>query len=845
MLSETDQNISLALELTEIGLSLFACQGDVPIECIAHVALDDPDFSRKISTFREKAEHHIGKGFATDIWLPDEQIMFRSLKLDDRDSKTRREAAYSALSASTPFQGEALCFDLGDINGAGYTPVAAIPRDKMDEAMAFAKKMRMNPRTVTTSNVVSGFSARPDFHPFVPAPEKSSGHLRIAALAAMLVAPFLYATSDLNKPGEQAAGLNAFIATLEQGANTVAEAPFAVPAPEFGPSTMRMAPTFSDQAGVAPDRFVRSDQDGSAPANANGVFDAQIGIVEYSLAHDSVDPASGVEISVTFAPDVGGILPTQLPQIVPDAAHTKAEQLEYAQNILEMSLSFEDLVAPVAQDFVFAPVLTDSNFPSDVQVRRPAIREVIKTIQPGNALRPMPRVERSPSTFVHTSRMASDLSLDDVVTVLNSKPLEYQPLPQSTLRATVTQSDRIHMSQGWEIKRGRAEKLAGLRENDFRAREQRPSRRTLMLLDDQDISSPRVQYLQPQLGSDRDDAAFTEEVGFDPPNRLSQLPNVKSPTRMAAFGISDTRPSRRILVNAYSFDAAAAQNGFSSQASSNAPLKTVEELTRSILEPENVPRPSRRSESEITALIAERDSQETVIARPNESITPNNEPEPDLQVSSLTSPESALGPDTLPHIGSAADKNFSETTPARLDDPSKPSLLRERELAALSLRPPPSRPKKLAVHVEPEPDNNGAENTSKVAIAQEAIPLRRPASIRSKAQKILEQRASVTAKVANKQKPKETTSQARLRIPTSARVASTATIKDGINLGDISLIGIFGTSKTRRALVRLPQGRYVQVTRGDNVSGWTVSAVSEDAVRIQKRGRNHVLRLPN
>jgi len=52
MAGDTHNNSSLALELTEMGLSLFVCDEDVPVECIAHVSLDDPDFSKKLSMFQ-------------------------------------------------------------------------------------------------------------------------------------------------------------------------------------------------------------------------------------------------------------------------------------------------------------------------------------------------------------------------------------------------------------------------------------------------------------------------------------------------------------------------------------------------------------------------------------------------------------------------------------------------------------------------------------------------------------------------------------------------------------------------------------------------------------------------
>ena len=79
---------------------------------------------------------------------------------------------------------------------------------------------------------------------------------------------------------------------------------------------------------------------------------------------------------------------------------------------------------------------------------------------------------------------------------------------------------------------------------------------------------------------------------------------------------------------------------------------------------------------------------------------------------------------------------------------------------------------------------------------------------------------------------------------TPKSVAALATESARISKNSLSLIGIFGTSSARRALLRLPSGRYIKVKQGDDVSGWKVSAIGESSVRIKKGSRDEVLRMP-
>jgi type IV pilus biogenesis protein PilP len=80
--------------------------------------------------------------------------------------------------------------------------------------------------------------------------------------------------------------------------------------------------------------------------------------------------------------------------------------------------------------------------------------------------------------------------------------------------------------------------------------------------------------------------------------------------------------------------------------------------------------------------------------------------------------------------------------------------------------------------------------------------------------------------------------------PTAGTVAQTATLTSAINLREINLIGIYGGSGDRRALVRLSNGRYARVTVGDRLDGGQVTAISADVLTYNKRGRAINLRVP-
>lgn len=82
------------------------------------------------------------------------------------------------------------------------------------------------------------------------------------------------------------------------------------------------------------------------------------------------------------------------------------------------------------------------------------------------------------------------------------------------------------------------------------------------------------------------------------------------------------------------------------------------------------------------------------------------------------------------------------------------------------------------------------------------------------------------------------------KTPSKTSVAKQATVKNALNLRKINLIGVYGKPSSRRALVRLGNGRYKKVVVGDRIDGGQVSAIGEGELRYTKSGRNVVLKMP-
>ena len=76
-------------------------------------------------------------------------------------------------------------------------------------------------------------------------------------------------------------------------------------------------------------------------------------------------------------------------------------------------------------------------------------------------------------------------------------------------------------------------------------------------------------------------------------------------------------------------------------------------------------------------------------------------------------------------------------------------------------------------------------------------------------------------------------------------MARQATLENALPLRRMNLIGVYGSQGDRRALIRMPSGRYVKVAVGDRIDGGQVAAIGDGELRYVKGGRNVTLRVPS
>ncbi len=164
---------------------------------------------------------------------------------------------------------------------------------------------------------------------------------------------------------------------------------------------------------------------------------------------------------------------------------------------------------------------------------------------------------------------------------------------------------------------------------------------------------------------------------------------------------------------------------------------------------------------------------------------------------------------------------FSRAELAQVRPKARPASAQERFAA--------QNPLELA---EPDPV------VGRFAVARSAKPNARPSNFARLVDKALQEARATPAPAV------PAAAVVTPRIPSSSSVAKRATLNNAINLAKVNLIGVYGSKSNRRALVRLPSGKYRKVQVGDRVDGGKVAAIGESELRYVKGGRNIVLSMP-
>ncbi|WP_226779264.1 hypothetical protein [Oceaniglobus trochenteri] len=258
-----------------------------------------------------------------------------------------------------------------------------------------------------------------------------------------------------------------------------------------------------------------------------------------------------------------------------------------------------------------------------------------------------------------------------------------------------------------------------------------------------------------------------------------------------------------------------------------------------------------------------------------ETLAPDPATQPDLpRIRPRTRPDDATASDDQTNLDNAAAQAVQEAgvqprprpdteeppRVAALDD--TPTAQDDAEAAAVTVagastatpeapvatQPPRAPPADLialrAAQPEPEEEAEPEEPVSPFAVARSRLPKTKPGNF---AQQVASARAKAAAApqqqvVTRVAAPAAVTTPS---IPSRASVAKQATVKNAINLGKVNLIGVYGSSSNRRALVRLPSGKFVKVKVGDRVDGGQVAAIGQSDLSYTKSGRRVTLSMPN
>jgi hypothetical protein len=177
-----------------------------------------------------------------------------------------------------------------------------------------------------------------------------------------------------------------------------------------------------------------------------------------------------------------------------------------------------------------------------------------------------------------------------------------------------------------------------------------------------------------------------------------------------------------------------------------------------------------------------------------------------------------------------APRPLSEQAQAEAAQPSAPS-----ELAVTASLLPRDRPADLASRAATQAAVAAALAAPAPAAAPQPAPVAAP----------VRQQAAAAPSTDDYDDGEPEVVAAAPNIPTSASVARQATINNAIRLREINLIGVYGTDRDRRALVRLANGRYQKVKVGDRLDGGQIAAIGRTDLRYSKGGRNITLTVPS
>ena len=833
-------NFALSLSFEGIHLLLRAAEGWRLVDA---VSLDSADLVGDLALLEAKARK-LGKETVTSkLIIPNDQIKYITLETGDLDEDARDQIARDALDGATPYAVSDLAYAVSSSGSKTY--IAAVAHETLAAAEAFAKKHNFNPVSWVSIPEHGNFNGEPFF-----GQTKAAGDIDVARDDVNIVV----------------SGMIAKVAPVVP--------PVIVPEPveiepvvselvEPTPMVPEDIETLLEKVEVAEDEADSASDEPTEPANADEITSVPLKTDAVTDAENSADNNAAL-IDPTPSPELAVADVIATPEIA--ATRPKAEK--------PASKSFTSRRAPSGPTPVLAGASRESTPTSVTAATVPPIEDTPSETQDLVVVDP-------PEPQISAGFLSK------------RKAIPATP-PVTTQPSTEAQRLTIFGARKPERKTvvGGKPKFLGL------------ILIAVLLLFLAGVAAWASVFLNEGLASffsaPNDEAITEAPAGFAPASSEDVGPNIKTASFSADLSSEDTAvldalraPQTDPVVvlpelSPQELAANYAVTGIwpvSPEVSQPAPLVSLDDLYITGIDPvsssnDAVALPNVRALvtdnglGEQTTPVAAGTSfafgiDGLVIPTVNGAITPNGVTvflgRPDVTPPKISA-RKALPAKTDPSLALIA-KMRPQPRPSNLVEQNERSVnggLSRSELAQLRPRLRPAIELAItqpAPEVDPTTDNarnDAAAAATLAALAPrvEGIIIEGPpnpqaviASVRpdGRPKNFARVVKRVKAKQSNDQGTRVASVAPKVVVPkitSPASVAKSATVKNAINLRNVNLIGVYGKPSSRRALVRLSNGRYQKVQVGDRIDGGRVSAIGDNELRYKKGSRNLTLKMP-
>ncbi|MCZ4367464.1 hypothetical protein O4H31_12215 [Sulfitobacter dubius] len=160
MLKSTPMKPNFTLSLSFDGIRLLH-RTSGGWQLVGEVALDSADLAAELAVLRKTATALEPGGLRSLLLIPDAQIKYLAIDTAGMDTAARRAAAAEALEGATPYPVADLVFDVHADGTQSH--VAAVARETLEEAEAFAVEHRFHPVSFAAAPAAEAFVGVPHF----------------------------------------------------------------------------------------------------------------------------------------------------------------------------------------------------------------------------------------------------------------------------------------------------------------------------------------------------------------------------------------------------------------------------------------------------------------------------------------------------------------------------------------------------------------------------------------------------------------------------------------------------------------------------------------------------------